>query len=88
MQILSSVAATSVLASVTCVESGELNPTLEAPESNVQNVESGGEDEGRRPTGRSEQFLAVLNIQRKPLRRALEFRIQTLQKTLRRRSAK
>ena len=91
MQILSSVAVTSVLVSVTSnagVESGELNPTREAPESNVQNVESGGEDEGRRPTGRSEQFLAVLNIQRKPLRRALEFRIQTLQKTLRRRSAK
>lgn len=36
MQILSSVAATSVLASVTCVESGELNPTLETPESNVK----------------------------------------------------
>ena len=87
MQILSSVAATPVLASVTSnagVESGELNPPLEAPESNVQNVESGGEDEGRRPTGRSERFLAALNIQRKPL----EFRIQTLQKTLRRRLAK
>ena len=91
MQILSSVAATSVLASVTSnagVESGELNPTLEAPESNVQNVESGGEDEGRRPTGRLERFLAALNIQRKQLRRALEFRIQTLQKSLRRRSSK
>jgi hypothetical protein len=54
MQILSSVAVTSVLVSVTSnagVESGELNPTREAPESNVQNVESGGEDEGRRPAG-------------------------------------
>ena len=39
MQILSSVAATSVLASATSnagVESGELNPTREAPESNVK----------------------------------------------------
>jgi hypothetical protein len=91
MQIFSSVAATLVLASATSnagVEIGELNPTLEPPESNVQNVEGGGEDESRCPTGRSERFLAALGIQRKSLRRALEFRIQTLQKTLRRRLMK
>jgi hypothetical protein len=75
MLILSSAAATSVLASVTSIAGvagagfGGLNSTLEAPKSNIQNAgdgdggeDGGGENEDRRPTGRPERSLAALDI--------------------------
>lgn len=76
MLILSSAAATSVLASVTSIagvagaESDGPNSTLEAPEANTQigdegngGENTGGEDGDRRPTGRPERSLAALDIQ-------------------------